>query len=89
VRENVRELESLQNQLEHAEAEGERLQEEGRKDYEDMRRFQAQYIAADQEVERLRAALKQIERGSWNHGNLVSGMTVMEFARSTLKGGGE
>jgi len=36
------------------EAEIERLRTEGQKDYDDMRQFQAKYIEADQEVERLR-----------------------------------
>jgi len=38
-------------------AENERLREEGRKDYEGMREFQQKYIAADQELRKLRAEL--------------------------------
>ena len=40
-------------------AENERLREEGRKDYEGMREFQQKYIAADQELRKLRAELEK------------------------------
>ena len=42
-------------------AENERLREEGRKDYEGMREFQQKYIAADQELRKLRAELDALK----------------------------
>ena len=43
-------------------AENERLREEGRKDYEGMREFQQKYIAADQELRKLRAELDALRK---------------------------
>lgn len=43
-------------------AENERLREEGRKDYEGMREFQQKFIAADQELRKLRAKIEQMEQ---------------------------
>lgn len=51
-------------------AENERLREEGRKDYEGMREFQQKFIAADQELRKLRAeldALKVQKPVAWLH----------------------
>lgn len=42
-------------------AENERLRAEGRKDYEGMREFQQKYIAADQELRKLRAELDALK----------------------------
>lgn len=42
-------------------AENERLRKEGRKDYEGMREFQQKYIAADQELRKLRAELDALK----------------------------
>ena len=46
-------------QIDELTAEIERLREEGTKDYEGMREFQAKYIDASHEIERLRRMLHE------------------------------